>query len=81
MLFKVCSRCHHELPANEFYAHPSARYGVQDKCKACHKRLMRERAAQIPTEQRTATHRAWRERRAQREAGVTDLVVGLAVHP
>jgi hypothetical protein len=36
---KVCNKCNVEKPLNEYYKGKTKKFGVQDKCKQCNKRL------------------------------------------
>lgn len=40
---KTCSKCRKTLALEMFYKHPYDRFGVQNRCKECHKAAMRAR--------------------------------------
>lgn len=57
---KVCTKCERLLPATaEFFgAHPKGRYGLQSRCRACHRAILR---AHYRTEKGRNAGAAWKE--------------------
>lgn len=81
---KVCFKCHHEKPIDDFYKHHAMGDGHLGKCKECTKKDVKEhrennisrireydkKRAKIPerAKKQVALHRRWREQDKRRMA-------------
>ena len=45
MTTKPCTNCKEDKPFSEFSKHPTGKYGLQPKCKQCHKKYKQEHYA------------------------------------